>query len=349
MKLVTFVVQTPVGAVNRLGAILDDGPRGRIADLHAAHIAYLERETDEPTPHAFATLRVPPDMVAWLRAGREGRREAEHALAHAGAHADAVTSDGARLVYNRAEVRLLSPLPKPQSFRDFSIYEEHMAAIPKLPIWYTNPIYYKGSTTAFCGPEDPVPWPYYTKTLDLELEIGIVVGRYGRDLTFEQAEECIAGYAILVDSSCREGRDREPLGPTKRKDWHTALGPFLATRDEVDIEHLHCSLAVDGEVWFDGSTAAPHAFSPAQLVAYVSDQEAVFPGDLIGTGTIGASCSPDSGRWIQVGQKATFTVEGLGSMTLEVVERAPTVRHVGSGMQGQLSAPSSAGASGHVS
>jgi 2-keto-4-pentenoate hydratase/2-oxohepta-3-ene-1,7-dioic acid hydratase in catechol pathway len=339
MKLVTFSTPTPIGTVTRLGALLGDLERDGIVDLNAASVAYLERETDEPTPQEYAALRVPPDLIGWLRAGKAGREEAERALAYARAHPGATGSHGERLVFDRAAVRLLAPLPKPHSFRDFSIYEEHMAAIPKQPIWYTNPIYYKGSTSAIAGPEDDAPWPYYTDLLDLELEIGIVVGKRGANLTVEEAAEHIAGYTILVDSSCRDGREREPLGPTKRKDWHTALGPFLATRDELDVENLRCSLTVDGEVWYEGGTFAPHAFSPAHLVAYVSDQEDVFPGDLIGTGTIGASCSSDSGRWIKVGQTATFAVEGLGSMSLRVSASAPRVRHVGSGMTGHLRAP----------
>ena len=92
---------------------------------------------------------------------------------------------------------------------------------------------------------------------DLELEIGIVVGREGSNLTVEEARDHIAGYTILVDSSCRDGYGRETLGPTKRKDFNTALGPCLVTTDAIDIGDAACSIAVDGEIWFEGSTGAP--------------------------------------------------------------------------------------------
>jgi 2-keto-4-pentenoate hydratase/2-oxohepta-3-ene-1,7-dioic acid hydratase in catechol pathway len=338
MKLVTFEIGTPIGRRRRLGGLLDGSECGRIVDLHSAFVRHLET-TDEPTPQAFADLRLPSDMLGWLSAGRHGRAAADVALRSAASDPAAPGPNGERIVFERHEVRLLAPLPKPASFRDFSIYEEHMQEVPKRATFYTHPAYYKGSTTAIFGPEDPVPWPYYTSLLDLELEIGIVVGKKGSNLSVEAAAEHIAGYTILVDSSCREGRDREYLGPTKRKDWHTALGPFLATPDEVDIEHARCSFAVDGEIWYEGSTAAPHSFSPAHLVAYASDSETLYPGDLLGTGTIGASCSSDSGRWIKAGQTATFAIDGLGAMHLTVVEQPAVVTHVGSGMRGLLSPP----------
>jgi 2-keto-4-pentenoate hydratase/2-oxohepta-3-ene-1,7-dioic acid hydratase in catechol pathway len=349
MKLVTFEVRSPLGKARRLGALLRASEAGGIVDLTAAFAKYLAAETDEPTPRELAVLRAPPDMIGWLRAGHEGRRAAEHALAYVGAHPDARGLDDERLLWERKDVRLLAPIPRPGAFRDCSIYEQHMTRaqrpketaprpLQKADAWYRAPAYYKGSTTSIAGPEDPVPFPYYTDNLDLEIELGIVIGKEGRNLTFAAAQECIAGYTILIDSSCRDGNDREPFGPNKRKDFHTALGPYLVTKDEVDPENLACKVEVDGEVWFEGNTSAPHNFSPAQLVAYVSDNETVYPGDLIGTGTIGFGCSMDLHKWPKVGQTATFTMAGLGSMALKVVKGEHVVSHV-AGMKGYLEPP----------
>lgn len=350
MKLVSFEIPTAVGRMRRLGALIDGDENGRVADLTAAFAAYLATSTDEPTPREYAMLRTPPDMIGWLRAGHEGRKAAESALEFARGNSDGTGIDGERLVFARDEVKLLAPVPRPGAFRDFSMYEEHMTRAqlePKVgggtkyvkgPAWYKTPPYYKASCTSIYGPDDPVPWPYYTERLDLELELGIIVGKEGRDLTVEEAADHIAGYTILVDSSCRDGYEREPFGPTKRKDFHTALGPCLTTADEVDPENLACSLSVDGETWFEGNTSAPHSFTPAQLVAYASDNEVVCPGDIIGTGTIGFACSMDLHKWIEVGQSATFRIEGLGSMTLEVVEGGHRVDHV-LGMDGLLEYP----------
>ncbi len=350
MKLVTFEIATAGGRLRRLGALADGSENGRVVDLTASFAKYLAAETDESTPRELAAIRTPPDMIGWLRAGKHGKAAAEKALAYAIARPDAEGLDGERLVHARKDVRLLAPMPRPTSFRDFSTYEEHMTRAKKVAVdagkgghgkneqWYKTPPYCKGSCAAIRGPEDTVPWPHYTEMLDLELEIGIVVGKEGKNLTPEQARDHIAGYTILVDSSCRDGYGREPFGPAKRKDFHTAIGPCLVTADSIDPENLKVSIAVDGEVWFEGTTAAPHSFTPADIVAYASDSESIYPGDLLGTGTVSFCCSMDLHKWIKLGQTATFTVENIGAMNLKVVKGDDVVRHV-EGMKGLLRYP----------
>src|ERR1043166_9634200 len=196
MKLVTFEVNGPVGAQRRLGAQLEDQ---RIVDLTTAYATYLAERTDEPTPRELAQLRTPPDLIGWLRGQHKSREAAEDAVAFARDNAAGATGlDGARLIFERNEVKLLAPLPRPNSLRDFSIFEEHMTrreggGVPKGPNWYRWPPYYKGNPDAIIGPEDPIPFPYYSDKLDLELEIGIVVGKGGRNLSLEEAQQAIAG------------------------------------------------------------------------------------------------------------------------------------------------------------
>ena len=346
MKLVSFSVPTPVGAINRLGALLDGDENGRIADLNTSYVDWLDKSGDERKPREMAQLRVPPDMIGWLEGGTASFDAATQALVHARASLAKVSkpqlADGARLVFARDEVKLLAVMPRPRTLRDFSIYEEHMtrarAGAEKKPIWYTNPPYYKGNPDSFVSPGDPIPFPYYTERLDLELEIGIIVGKKGRNLTFEEAEKHIAGYTILIDPSCRDGNEREPFGPTKRKDFSNSLGPCLVTADELSDANLAVRLSVDGEVWYEGNTGHKRSFSAAQLVAYASDNETIFPGDVIGTGTVGFSCSMDHHKWIKVGQTATFWVEGIGSLSHQVIAGERVVEHV-KGMKGMLGYP----------
>src|SRR5437868_14407989 len=123
MKLVTFQVNGPLGAQRRLGAVLDD----RIVDLTTAYATYLAQRTDEPTPRELANLRTPPDLIGWLRGQHKSRDAAEQAVAFAREMAPSdVGLHGARLTFARNEVRLLAPLPRPNSLRDFSIFAEHM-------------------------------------------------------------------------------------------------------------------------------------------------------------------------------------------------------------------------------
>jgi 2-keto-4-pentenoate hydratase/2-oxohepta-3-ene-1,7-dioic acid hydratase in catechol pathway len=343
MKLVTFQVSGPLGAQRRLGAL----DSARIVDLTTAYAAYLSERTDEPTPRELAQLRTPPDLIGWLRGQHKSREAAEQAVAFARHQAPSATDrNGARLTFARDEVKLLAPLPRPNSLRDFSIFEEHMTrreggGIPKRPQWYRYPPYYKGNPDSIIGPEDAIPHPYYTDKLDLELEIGIIVGRGGRDLSLEQAKDAIAGYTILIDCSARDEylTPVEFLGPTKRKDWATVLGPCMVTADEIDEGNLDCRITVDGEVWFEGNTSAPRSFLAHHLVAYASDNETLQPGDVLGTGTVSYSCSVDLHKWPRVGQTVRFEVAGIGTLEHKIVAGEHAVDYVRNGLDGLLSVP----------
>jgi 2-keto-4-pentenoate hydratase/2-oxohepta-3-ene-1,7-dioic acid hydratase in catechol pathway len=351
MKLVTFAVPTPIGVATRLGALVDGHQDGRIVDLTAAYAAYLAAETDEPTPRELAALRTPPDMIGWLTGAHKSREAAEQADGFVKRRladepnplAVPLGLDGARLVYARSDVRLLAPLPRPRTLRDFSIYEEHMTqaggSSEKRPAWYRWPPYYKGNPDSVIGPEDPIPYPYYTQKLDLEPEIGIVVGREGSNLTIEEAGKYIAGYTIFIDCSCRDGHEREPFGPSKRKDFANVLGPCLVTADELNEGNLAVRVIVDGQTWFDGNTGHRRNFTPAHLLAFASDNETLHPGDVIGTGTVGLGCSMDMHRWPEVGQTFTIEVEGIGSLTHRIVPGKQAVDYVLNGMDGLVEAP----------
>src|ERR1043166_9525816 len=120
MKLVTFEVTGPLGVQHRLGALVD----GRVVDLTTSYATYLARKTDEPTPRELANLRTPPNLIGWLRGQHKSREAAEQAIGFAGDMApDARGLADARLSFERNEVRLLAPLPRPNSLRDFSIFE----------------------------------------------------------------------------------------------------------------------------------------------------------------------------------------------------------------------------------
>jgi 2-keto-4-pentenoate hydratase/2-oxohepta-3-ene-1,7-dioic acid hydratase in catechol pathway len=346
MKLVTFSVAGPLGLQRRLGASIE---QDRIVDLTTAYATYLARQTDEPLPRELALLRTPPDLIGWLRGQHKSREAAEQALAFARELApDARGLDEARLIFERREVKLLAPLPRPNSLRDFSIFEEHMTrreggATPKRPSWYRWPPYYKGNPDAIIGPEDHIPYPYYSDKLDLELEIGIIVGRAGRNLSLEEAQQAIAGYTILIDCSARDPYlfQNEILGPGKMKDWATVLGPCMVTADEIDEANLGVRITVDGQVWFEGNTSAPRSFLAHHLVAYASDNETLQPGDVLGTGTVSYSCSVDLHRWPQVGQHVRFEVAGIGTLEHTIVAGEQGVDYVRHGLDGLLQAPQS--------
>lgn len=133
MKLVTFSMNTPIGRQIRLGILIDES---HIADITSTYAAYLSNETDEPMPTEFSALRTPPDMIGWLRGGHKAREAANDALTYVKKRLSYEDNPlglrGERPVFPRSEVRLLAPLPRPRSIRDFSIYEKHMSQAKKL-------------------------------------------------------------------------------------------------------------------------------------------------------------------------------------------------------------------------
>jgi 2-keto-4-pentenoate hydratase/2-oxohepta-3-ene-1,7-dioic acid hydratase in catechol pathway len=216
--------------------------------------------------------------------------------------------------------RLLAPL-KPASLRDFLAFEEHARrgaarrGEPLAQAWYEIPIYYKGNHRQITGPDEIVAWPSFTERLDFELEIAAVICARARDLGEPAAAEAIAGYTIMNDWSARDLQRQEMaarLGPAKSKDFATSLGPSIVTWDEADpLDGLRMEARVNGESWFRGTTRDMHWSFP-QMIAYVSRDEEIWPGDVYGSGTSFGGCGLDLDRWIHPGDVVELEVEALG-------------------------------------
>ncbi|HEU0073759.1 MAG TPA: fumarylacetoacetate hydrolase family protein [Dehalococcoidia bacterium] len=344
MRLVSFEVSTALGPVRRIGAVMDAqlDEVARIIDLSAGY-SQLLREGGDPRGGEIAAAALPPDMLAFLEGGAPAMDRARQVLDFAGQRKDG-QSDGAQLIFARGDVKLLAPLPRPRTMRDFSEYEEHMStrtgAQHKQPGFYHFACCYKGNPDMVFGPDDPIIWPDYTEKLDPELELACVVGKRGKNLTPEEAGDYIAGYLIFCDGSARDVMAKEYLGPYKAKDFGTNLGPCLVTPDEVGDElNLRCSLKVNGETWYEGNTGWRRNYSMPQLLAYASDSEEIQPGDVISAGTIGLSCSVDSGKWPQPGDVVEQWIENIGTMTMRCERQPREVSYVRDGLPGLLPLP----------
>ena len=165
------------------------------------------------------------------------------------------------------------------------------------------PTYYKGNALAMIGPEEDLVWPSYTEKLDYELEMGIIIGKGGRDIPAEQGEDHIFGYTALNDWSARDIQRREmacKLGPAKGKDFATSIGPCIATADEVDPYDLRMTARINGETWSDNRSGTSY-WTFGQLIAHVSMGETIHPGELFGSGTVGGGCGLELDRWAAAG------------------------------------------------
>jgi len=328
MKLVTF--HKPQQDA-RIGVLQPDG---RILDLQTAAL----RDQGHAVP-AFSS------MLDLIRGGPQ-------ALQRARALAGKFAAEPSVLV-PQADCRLLAPVPVPEQMRDCLVFEKHFlqaranaavlkarllgdssqeaiaasasgvgAAIPQ--VWYQQPLYYKGNRFSVVGPDADVHWPSYSRYLDFELEWGIFIGRKGRNIPASEARDYIFGYTVFNDFSARDAQYRETegrLGPAKGKDFDTgnAMGPCIVTADALaEPYNLAMAVRVNGEEWGRGNSRdMHHRFE--DMIAHISRDETLYPGEFIGSGTVGNGCGLELDRWIKPGDIVELEVEGIGILRNRVV------------------------------
>jgi len=331
MKLGTFAVRTPVGWFNRLGAFAG----GRIIDLNFAY-AWHAAGRGEPAPQALADAHVPATMQAWLHAGERARQAAADILTESRAAKAEWWKDDSpprgpgdeNLVYLPDEVRLLAPLPDPPSVRDFFAFEAHVKkgfekrGEPMPQEWYEIPVYYRSGNRNIIGSGEDVRWPSFTQKFDYELELAAVIGRAGSNVPASQAHGYIAGYTVMNDFSARDIQRREMkvrLGPAKGKEWCTALGPWLVTADEVGNPYqLEMTARVNGVEWSRGNSSSIH-WKFEQMIEFLTRDDRIEPGDVIGSGTVGTGCGLELDRWVQRGDVMELQIEKIGVLRNRVV------------------------------
>ena len=225
------------------------------------------------------------------------------------------------------EAVLKAPILNPPSLKDFFAFEEHAKNGAKrrneelAKEWYELPAYYKGNHRQILGPNDEIPWPFYTRKLDFECEIACVVGKNGKSIPEEDASKYIFGYMIFNDVSARDIQKKEMIlrmGPSKSKDFANIFGPYLVTKDEVNPQKdFSLEVKVNGEVWSKGHFKDQYWGFPL-MISHVSQEEDIYPGDIFGSGTFYKGCGLDLDRWIQPGDIVELEVPKLGILKNKV-------------------------------
>ena len=327
MKLCTFEVKTVLGKHWRLGAIICEG----IVDLNAACAWHLQKK-GEAQPYRLSGVLVPADMLSFLQGGVTSmafaRATVEHTVAALKSGEQLLGMNEERLLFKHDEVVLKAPLPRPASLRDFYAFEQHVKkgyekrGTPMPQEWYEMPVYYKGNHQSIIGPDEDVSWPAYTEKFDYELELAIVIGKGGRNIPENKAREHIAGYMVMNDFSARDIQRKEMkvhLGPSKGKDFATALGPVLVTADEIENPYnLKMTARINGELWSEGNSGTIyHSFE--KMIAFASKDETLHPGDVLGSGTVGTGCGLELDRWVKPGDVMELEIEKIGILKNRVV------------------------------
>lgn len=248
----------------------------------------------------------------------------------------------------------LAPVPHPPSCRDAYAFRQHVATARRnrgaemIAEFDQYPVFYFTNHNAIFGEGDIIVESDHLQKLDFELEAAIVIGKRGKNIPCEKADEYIAGYTIMNDFSARVLQMEEMklnLGPAKGKDFATAIGPWLVTADELqkfrsetefgDKYNLRMTAVHNGKQISDGNLGDMN-WTFAELIERASYGVELFPGDVIGSGTVGTGCylelngtkaleAKQKGEnftpvWIQAGDTIELTIAGLGKLTNRIVK-----------------------------
>jgi fumarylacetoacetate (FAA) hydrolase len=249
------------------------------------------------------------------------------------------------------QLPLMAPVPFPSSCRDGYAFRQHVAAarrnrkVEMIPEFDQYPIFYFTNHHSIVGPGPVLCMPDHFEKLDFELEAAIVISKHGRNIPAEEADAYIGGLMIMNDLSARRLQMEEMLlnlGPAKGKDFATAIGPWLVTLDELSpFEvpakeghtgknwNLRMSCSVNGVQVSEGNLADMD-WTFAEIIERASYGVDLYPGDVIGSGTVGTGCflelngtgklnDPNyAEQWLQPDDKVVMEIDQLGRLENEM-------------------------------
>lgn len=227
-------------------------------------------------------------------------------------------------------LRLLAPISRPpQNLVAVGLnYRDHVAEAGHAPVRDEDrgrPMLFTKSRSAIVGPDEPIRIdPHASSQVDWEVELTIVIGRGGRDISEAAAWDHVFGYTIANDVSARDlqflDKRRPQFYQGKSLDTFCPLGPWIVTKDELpNVEDLRITLRVDGVTKQDGRTSQL-IFSIPEIIAEISRSRTVEAGELILTGTpsgVGFTRTPP--EFLAPGQVVECEIEGIGILRNPVV------------------------------
>jgi len=248
---------------------------------------------------------------------------------------------------------LLAPVPYPPSCRDGYAFRQHVLTarrnrkVPMIPEFDEFPVFYFTNHHGIHGPGNIRCMPDHFEKLDFELECAVVIGKPGRNIRAEEADDHIAGLMIMNDFSARRLQMEEMLlnlGPAKGKDFSTAIGPWLVTPDELQRYEISCKEGHNGRSWnlrmkcwvngiqvSDGNLGDMD-WTFAEIIERASYGADLYPGDIIGSGTVGSGCFLELNgtgklndpnyeeQWLKEGDVVEMEIDGLGKLINTIVK-----------------------------
>ncbi len=232
-------------------------------------------------------------------------------------------------------LRLLAPIPRPRRniFCVGKNYHEHAhefagsgfdssaaaGAVPDAPIVFSK------VPESVIGTGDPIRFdPAVSRAIDYEVELAVVIGAGGRNITRERALEHVWGYTIVNDVTARDiqGRHKQWL-LGKSQDSFCPMGPWIASADSVDVADLEVRTWVNAELRQQANTR-DLIFDVPELIATISAGITLYSGDIIATGTpAGVGIGFDPPRYLKDGDVVRMEIAGIGVLENAVVEERP--------------------------
>ncbi len=291
-------------------------------------------------------VRLPSTMAEFLRQGEAGMETARKVH-------DAIV-DGRGIPEDSGNLAMLAPVPHPTSCRDGYAFRQHVATarrnrgVEMIPEFDQYPVFYFTNHNSIIGEGDVLVEKDHLQKLDFELECAIVLHTQGRNIPASEADRYIAGYMIMNDLSARVLQMEEmmlSLGPAKGKDFATSIGPWLVTPDELanrrmatpfgDKYDLRMTAKHNGTLVSDGNLKDMN-WTFAEIVERASYGVDVYPGDVIGSGTVGTGCylelngtraieAKQRGEsftpvWLNDGDTIELAIDGLGVLRNRIVK-----------------------------
>jgi fumarylacetoacetate (FAA) hydrolase len=252
-----------------------------------------------------------------------------------------------------ADAQILAPVPHPSSCRDGYAFRQHVSAarrnrkVDMIPEFDQYPIFYFTNHNSIQGPGEIICMPDHFNKLDFELEVAIVISKPGKNIKAAEADGYIGGLMIMNDMSARTLQMEEMLlnlGPAKGKDFSTVIGPMLVTLDELEQYEVPCKENHTGKAWnlnmkcrvngieVSQGNVADMDWTFAEIIERASYGVNLFPGDVIGSGTVGTGCflelngtgklnNPDyKEQWLQDGDIVEMEIDGLGILSNTIVK-----------------------------
>tara|TARA_B100000401_G_scaffold369547_1_gene268234 strand:- start:954 stop:1916 length:963 start_codon:yes stop_codon:yes gene_type:complete len=246
--------------------------------------------------------------------------------------------------YKIADVQLLCPLDKISSLRDAYAFRQHVKTsrenrgLKMIHEFDNFPVYYYSNHNAVSGPGLIEISKRFLEKLDYELEVAIIIGKKGINVTPSEADAYIYGFSIMNDFSSRKIQMEEMklnLGPAKGKDFATTIGPYIVTKDELsdsiiktengnhyDIE-LSCTI---NNIKYSSDNLKNMHWTFSQIISQISKGTMLYPGDVIGSGTCGTGCFYEINSsknisehiWLNDGDKVNILTDKIGNLSNEI-------------------------------